>query len=133
MDPEIGKKIEETVLDVLRKANLQETTEFKVRLVASARLGMELSAKEYKSFVRRLVENFLLSTPQQEEAHQNVPEDTKEVVRHEQEEPWVKKEVEQQYEDKERVICEVENPNTHSPCLSSLVECESKFHLSVFF
>lgn len=92
MDPEIRKKIEETVLDVLRRANLQEMTEFKVRLVSSARLGIELSGKEYKSFVRGLVENFLLSMV---EADLNVGEETKEVVQ------------EEEFEDKEHFTCEV--------------------------
>ncbi|CAK8537134.1 unnamed protein product [Lathyrus sativus] len=43
MDPETRRKVEEMVLDILRKANIEEATEFTVRLAASERLGIDLS------------------------------------------------------------------------------------------
>ncbi|CAK8562782.1 unnamed protein product [Lathyrus sativus] len=43
MDPETRQKVEEMVLDILRKAIIEEATEFTVRLGASERLGIDLS------------------------------------------------------------------------------------------
>lgn len=104
MKPEIKGKIEETVLDVLRNADLEEMTEFKVREAASERLGIDLSGKECRSFVRNLVEYFLLSTADEAQQSQSVREETKEVVREQQEVRVVNKEV---YDDGDRHICEV--------------------------
>ncbi|KAH7519472.1 hypothetical protein FEM48_Zijuj08G0039800 [Ziziphus jujuba var. spinosa] len=103
MKPEIKGKIEETVLDVLRNADLEEMTEFKVREAASERLGIDLSGKECRSFVRNLVEYFLLSTADEAQQSQSVREETKEVVREQQEVRVVNKEV---YDDGDRHICE---------------------------
>ncbi|XP_048335650.1 uncharacterized protein LOC107423619 [Ziziphus jujuba] len=104
MKPEIKGKIEETVLDVLRNADLEEMTEFKVREAASERLGIDLSGKECRSFVRNLVEYFLLSTADEAQQSQSVREETKEVVREQQEVRVVNKEV---YDDGDRHICEL--------------------------
>uniref|UniRef100_A0A2C9VSL9 Uncharacterized protein n=1 Tax=Manihot esculenta TaxID=3983 RepID=A0A2C9VSL9_MANES len=62
MEPEIQLKIQETVLHILRKADMNEMTEFKVRAAASERLGIDLSDIHCKRFIRGLVESFLLST-----------------------------------------------------------------------
>ncbi|XP_038878142.1 uncharacterized protein LOC120070296 [Benincasa hispida] len=61
MDRETQLKIEETVIDVLKKSNMEETTEFKVRGQVEERLGIDLSNREYKLLVRNVVESFLLS------------------------------------------------------------------------
>ncbi|KAE8699801.1 basic helix-loop-helix family protein [Hibiscus syriacus] len=54
--------MEETVKDILSKADMEEMTEFKVRVTASERLGIDLSDLSHKKFIRELVESFLLST-----------------------------------------------------------------------
>lgn len=116
MDPETRRKIEETVLDILRKANVEEMTEFEVRLAASKRLGIGLLETERKGLVRRVVENFLLSTMEDEEgggerkeADSNLHEETKEVVQEEEEEQdtRLKKEV---TDGGDRVVCKVTKP-----------------------
>ncbi|KAG9448242.1 hypothetical protein H6P81_014370 [Aristolochia fimbriata] len=66
MEPETEQKIEETVLDILKDADMQEMTEFKVRSLASEKLGINLSAPEYKRLVRGIVESFI--SKKQEEA-----------------------------------------------------------------
>lgn len=106
MEPEIQRKIEETVIDILKKANMDEVTEFKVRLTASERLGIDLSNIEHKRFVRGVVESFLLSTVDTaaEEANANASAENKEVGLEEQEPIMPKKEVDSEGN---CVICKV--------------------------
>lgn len=59
MDTETRNKIEETVLEILRNSNMDETTEFKIRKAASEKLGMDLSEPTRKKFVREVVESYL--------------------------------------------------------------------------
>ncbi|XP_075647017.1 retrovirus-related Pol polyprotein from transposon TNT 1-94 [Castanea sativa] len=61
MDEEEREKIEKTVVDILRNSNLDHITEFKLRLQASKRLGIDLFENDLrKAFVRTVLENFLL-------------------------------------------------------------------------
>lgn len=101
MDSESRRKIEDTVLDILRKTNLEEMTEFKVREVTSERLGIDLSDTEHKSFVRSVIERFLLSAPEPEV---NAREELMETNVQEEQGTRSKKEVN---EDGHRVICKV--------------------------
>lgn len=71
MDPEKAQKIEETVVDILKNTNLEETTEFKVRVTASERLGIDLSETEYRTLVRSTVEKFLVSTAEADQEKRN--------------------------------------------------------------
>ncbi|CBI34506.3 unnamed protein product, partial [Vitis vinifera] len=61
MEPETRRRIEKTVLEILKSADMDEMTEFKVRKLASDKLGINLSAPDYKRFVRQVVETFLHS------------------------------------------------------------------------
>lgn len=58
------EKIRETVIGILKNSDMEQMTEFKVRLAASERLGIDLSDSDHshKSFVRGVIESFLLST-----------------------------------------------------------------------
>ncbi|CAK9143149.1 unnamed protein product [Ilex paraguariensis] len=81
MDQEIQKKIEETVLDVLKKSDMNETTEYNVRKMASEKLGLDLSQPDRKRFVRQVVESYLIqqqSKPEQEEEEEEEPEEEEE-------------------------------------------------------
>ncbi|XP_015577347.1 uncharacterized protein LOC107261594 [Ricinus communis] len=62
MEPEIQQKIEHSVLEILKMADMEEMTEFKVRVMASERLGIDLNNFQCKRFIRGIVESFLLST-----------------------------------------------------------------------
>lgn len=66
MDAETRNKIEETVLEILKNSNMDETTEFKIRNSASEKLGMDLSDSTRKKLVRQVVESYL--TEQQAKA-----------------------------------------------------------------
>lgn len=55
-------RIRQTVMQVLQNSDMEEMTEFKVRVEASERLGIDLSDINHKRFVRGVVESFLLST-----------------------------------------------------------------------
>ncbi|KAI0515956.1 hypothetical protein KFK09_008627 [Dendrobium nobile] len=61
MDSATRRSIEEAVLDILRNANMEEMTEYKVRTFAADRLGIDLSSPDRKRFVRNVVESFLAS------------------------------------------------------------------------
>lgn len=106
MDSELQRKIKETVIDILRHANLDEITEFKVRATATERLDFDMSHIEHRKFIRSVVESFLLSTMDEEgkEANGNVGENTKEALQEEHEEVLTKKVV---GTDSNRVICKV--------------------------
>ncbi|VYS61446.1 unnamed protein product [Arabidopsis thaliana] len=57
------QKIEETVKSILSESDMDQMTEFKLRLDASAKLGIDLSGTNHKKLVRDVLEVFLLSTP----------------------------------------------------------------------
>ncbi|KAJ4905854.1 RNA polymerase II transcriptional coactivator KELP [Raphanus sativus] len=59
MDEESKVKIEKTVREILNESDMTEMTEFKVRNLASERLGIDLSDKSHKAFVRGIVKSFL--------------------------------------------------------------------------
>ncbi|KAF7149984.1 hypothetical protein RHSIM_Rhsim02G0246500 [Rhododendron simsii] len=59
MEPELQSKIEETVLQILKSSNMDETTEYKIRQAASEQLGVDLSPPDRKRFVRTVVESYL--------------------------------------------------------------------------
>lgn len=53
------EKIERTVKEILEESDMTEMTEFKVRKLASERLGIDLSEKSHKTHVRSVVNKFL--------------------------------------------------------------------------
>lgn len=59
MDAALQERIEETVVEILKTADMQEMTEFKVRQQAAEKLDLDLSVPERKKFVRKVVEKFL--------------------------------------------------------------------------
>ncbi|KAG4929019.1 hypothetical protein JHK85_055505 [Glycine max] len=61
METETRRKVEEMVLDILKKSNIEEATEFTIRVAASERLGIDLSDSPSRHFVRTVVESYLLS------------------------------------------------------------------------
>ncbi|KAA8516185.1 hypothetical protein F0562_019364 [Nyssa sinensis] len=84
MEPETqSKKIEGTVIEILKDADLEEATEFKVRNMAAERLGIDLSDMDHKRLVRSVIECFLLSL------EDKVQEETKEVVQEQETRPNV--------------------------------------------
>ncbi|XP_068665275.1 RNA polymerase II transcriptional coactivator KELP-like [Aristolochia californica] len=86
MEPETQQKIEETVIDILKDADMQEMTEFKVRNLASDKLGIDLSAPQYKQVVRGVVESFISKKQEEvkaaEEAEEAEDVDEGEVRKH---------------------------------------------------
>lgn len=68
MEAETRRKVEEMVLDILKKSNIEEATEFTIRVAASERLGIDLSDTASKHFVRSVVESFLLSVAANEKS-----------------------------------------------------------------
>ncbi|XP_043716038.1 RNA polymerase II transcriptional coactivator KELP-like [Telopea speciosissima] len=67
MEPETQRELEETVLEILRNADMNEMTESKVRTMAAEKLGIDLSGPAPKRFVRKVVESFLLSKEQDDQ------------------------------------------------------------------
>jgi hypothetical protein len=66
MDQETKKKVEVTVLDILRES----FTEGKVRAAAAERLGIDLSAPDLKPFIRGVLEGYLRSLLSQNDEEQ---------------------------------------------------------------
>ena len=80
MDEESKVKIEETVREILNESDMTEMTEFKVRNLASERLGIDLSDKSHKAFVRGIVKSFLeeVESKQQHEEEEEEEDRAKE-------------------------------------------------------
>ncbi|KAM7476535.1 hypothetical protein LguiB_023778 [Lonicera macranthoides] len=93
----LGRKIEETIIEILKNADLETITEYNVRSMAADRLGIDFSDLDRKWLVRRTVESFLLSSSPAPE------EQTKEVVREQQQPPHMTC----PNEDGGRVICKL--------------------------
>ncbi|EPS61007.1 hypothetical protein M569_13798 [Genlisea aurea] len=77
MDSGTRTRIEETVLEILRNSNMDETTEFQIRKSASEVLGMDLSEPPVKMFVRDVVESYLReqrAKAKEEEKQEQEPE-----------------------------------------------------------
>uniref|UniRef100_A0A2N9IN53 Uncharacterized protein n=1 Tax=Fagus sylvatica TaxID=28930 RepID=A0A2N9IN53_FAGSY len=92
MEDETQRKIEETVVNILRTSKMEDITEFKVRLEASKQLGINLFQNERKGFVRSVVEKFLLEEVEEED------------------DDWPKhKEAAKRKQNGERVICKLSN------------------------
>ncbi|XP_021893072.1 uncharacterized protein LOC110811027 [Carica papaya] len=62
MEPEIQRKVEEAVKDMLKRADMENMNQFKLRLAVSERLGLDLSGIEHKRFIKDVIDSFLLST-----------------------------------------------------------------------
>ncbi|KAI3468592.1 hypothetical protein Pfo_025255 [Paulownia fortunei] len=78
MDTETRNKIEETVLEILKNSNMDETTEYKIRKSASENLGMDLSEPTRKKFVREVVESYLREQQAKAEEQQEQEEEEEE-------------------------------------------------------
>lgn len=65
--------IEDKVIEILKSSDMNNTTEAKVRKLASDQLGLDLSQPNYKKIVRQIVNSYI--TEQQEE-----PENKKQEV-----------------------------------------------------
>ncbi|KAG0449907.1 hypothetical protein HPP92_027041 [Vanilla planifolia] len=115
MDAETQKKIEEVVIEILRCADMEEMTEYKLRNLAADRLGIDLSHPDRKSFVRRVVESFLASN--QEDVVEAKQEEQQEVAAEEGEEEdeagegdRTRKRGEKEYDDEgDLIVCKLTN------------------------
>uniref|UniRef100_A0A7N0UUM1 DEK-C domain-containing protein n=1 Tax=Kalanchoe fedtschenkoi TaxID=63787 RepID=A0A7N0UUM1_KALFE len=84
MDDESKQKISDTVMSILKEADMNVMTEFKVRKQASDILSIDLSQPEPKKFIRNLIQSYLDSraadvqeTPEEEEEQEPALEETK--------------------------------------------------------
>ena len=121
-------------MEILKQSNIEETTEFSVRVAASERLGIDLSDPHRKQLVRNVVESYLLTVAAEDAATASAavdkpPEPQPTVPPEEPRESAVqllkpKREVK---EDSDRVICQV-NPSsqirlgTKSNAINSIYE-----------
>ncbi|XP_010055884.2 RNA polymerase II transcriptional coactivator KELP [Eucalyptus grandis] len=86
MDSDVGRRIGTTVREVLEESDMNNTTEYKVRKLASERLGMDLSQPKYKAIVRQVVESFLEEQKAREEQNAMGKEEGEEQEEQEEEE-----------------------------------------------
>jgi len=113
MEAETQRKVEEMVLDILKKSNIDETTEFTIRVAASERLGIDLSGPETKQFVRTIIESYLLSiATDADKPPQQPPQEALNVIPKEVEPPQPQDfnkvvGVKRKNDDSEDVICQV--------------------------
>ena len=85
MDPEMAKKIEETVLEVLKNSDMDSTSEFQVRESASEKLGIDLSKSERKKLVRNVVQTYLEEQQSKAEADETAAGEGEEAEEEEEE------------------------------------------------
>ncbi|KAK1306629.1 RNA polymerase II transcriptional coactivator KELP [Acorus calamus] len=86
MEAEEQRRIEEAVLEILKGADMEESTEYKIRSAAAERLGLDLSLPDRKRFVRKIVETFLLSRKEDDDDGGKVVGEAKEEPEEEEEE-----------------------------------------------
>lgn len=67
MDAATKEKVEETVVEILRNADMLKMSEYDVRTLAGEKLGIDLSEPSRKKFVRQVVEGFLQEQQQQQQ------------------------------------------------------------------
>ncbi|XP_074589095.1 RNA polymerase II transcriptional coactivator KELP isoform X2 [Curcuma longa] len=67
MEEELNQKIEAAVVEILRESDMSTTSEAMVRSMAGERLGLDLSSRGRKLFVRGVVESFLASQQDEDE------------------------------------------------------------------
>ncbi|KAK7338067.1 hypothetical protein VNO77_18664 [Canavalia gladiata] len=114
MEPQTRRKIEDMVLDILKASNMEEATEFNIRVAASERLGIDLSDSISKHLVRTIVDSYLLSLAAEDakdkpfqEREEKLLQESKEL-----EEKLLQdlgEVVKQRKEDSERFICQLSN------------------------
>lgn len=77
MEPEVKHKIETTVRQILEESDMNETTEYKIRKLASEKVGINLSEAKYKAFVKEVVASFLdeVKAKEEEEEEEEAAED----------------------------------------------------------
>lgn len=115
MEAETRRKVEEMVLDILKKSNIKEATEFTIRVAASERLGIDLSDTASKHFVRSVVESFLLSVAANEKSKDAEKKKENEDIAAKNDDDVKKGDVvavpKLKRDDPERVICHVISPS----------------------
>ncbi|XP_057966806.1 RNA polymerase II transcriptional coactivator KELP [Malania oleifera] len=108
MEPELREKIEDTVLEILKSADMATITEYKVRKMASEQLGVDLSEKERKRFVRQVVEAFIKECQSKAEAELENAKGEGEAEEEEEEEDRPKRVGEKEYDDDgDLIICRI--------------------------
>ncbi|XP_071726559.1 uncharacterized protein [Rutidosis leptorrhynchoides] len=71
-EPHHRRKLEETLIGILKSADLDTATELSVRIEAENLLGIDLSDLPSKQLVRQIVESFLLSTSPADELREEI-------------------------------------------------------------
>nr|XP_012569508.1 uncharacterized protein LOC101512708 isoform X2 [Cicer arietinum] len=109
MEAETRRKVEDMVLDILKKSNIQETTEFTIRVAASERLGVDLSDPHSKHFVRNIIESYLLSIATDEKPPQETTEVPVVIPKEPLEEEFTEalRVIKRRNDDSERFICQL--------------------------
>ncbi|ESQ38443.1 hypothetical protein EUTSA_v10029021mg [Eutrema salsugineum] len=102
METETKEKIEKTVREILSESDMTEMTEFKVRNLASERLGINLSEKPLKAYVRLVVDSFLEEQKSKESEQPEKEEEDEEVEDRSKEGPKGNKEFD---DDGDLIIC----------------------------
>ncbi|MFS8029829.1 putative transcription factor ssDNA-binding-TF family [Helianthus anomalus] len=75
MDSALAKEIEEAVLQVLNNSDMDSTTEYQVRKLASEQIGIDLSEPSRKKLVRSIVQTYLEEQQAKAEAEEKVTEE----------------------------------------------------------
>ncbi|KAL8149437.1 RNA polymerase II transcriptional coactivator KELP [Apium graveolens] len=103
------KIIEEKVLEILRNSDMDKTTEAKVRKLASEQLGLDLSQRDYKLFVRQVVNSYIIENDEKEAQKQQEEEKVEqeeEVAENEEKEEEKEEKQEAEYDDNgDLIIC----------------------------
>ncbi|KAK1259569.1 RNA polymerase II transcriptional coactivator KELP [Acorus gramineus] len=105
MEAEEQRRIEEAVLEILKGADMEESTEYKIRSAAAERLDLDLSLPDRKRFVRKIVESFLLSQKEDDDDGGKVEGEAKEEPEEEEEEDKRGDEEREYDQDGNLIIC----------------------------
>ncbi|KAJ0523581.1 hypothetical protein HanIR_Chr10g0495421 [Helianthus annuus] len=109
MDSALAKEIEEAVLQVLKNSDMDSTTEYQVRKLASEPIGIDLSEPSWKKLVRTIVQTYLEEQQAKAEAEEKVTEAGEPVEEEEDSEDDKKKRKgDKEYDDEgDLIVCRV--------------------------
>ncbi|KAF8027967.1 hypothetical protein BT93_E0781 [Corymbia citriodora subsp. variegata] len=108
MDSDVERRIGTAVREVLEESDMNETTEYKVRKLASERLGLDLSQPKYKAIVRQVVQSFLEEQKAKEDRGKGEEEEEEQDEEEEEEETGKKSGGDAEYtEDGDLIICKL--------------------------
>ncbi|KAJ0805448.1 putative transcription factor ssDNA-binding-TF family [Helianthus annuus] len=104
MDSALAKEITEAVLQVLNNSDMDSTTEYQVRKLASEPIGIDLSEPSRKKLIRTILQTYLEEQHAKAEAEEKSTEEGEPVEEEDSEDDKKKRKGDKEYDDEGDLI-----------------------------